>query len=185
MLNGRVKTLHPKVHAGILFDRSSKKQKKQMKKRNYLGIDLVIVNFYPFQETISNSRKTQNIIENIDIGGPTMVRAAAKNFRDVTIITEKDYSSLISELKNYNGKTSINFREHMSSKAFGLTAYYDSVISDWFNEKLQIKFPMRKTFFGKKIDQLRYGENPHQKSSIYNNNLFNDNLGLQKLSGKT
>ncbi len=185
MLNGRVKTLHPKVHAGILFDRSSKKQKKQMKKRNYLGIDLVIVNFYPFQETISNSRKTQNIIENIDIGGPTMVRAAAKNFRDVTIITEKeDYSSLISELKNYNGKTSINFREHMSSKAFGLTAYYDSVISDWFNEKLQIKFPMRKTFFGKKIDQLRYGENPHQKSSIYNNNLFNDNLGLQKLSGK-
>ena len=143
------------------------------------------MNFYPFQETISNSRKTQNIIENIDIGGPTMVRAAAKNFRDVTIITEKeDYSSLISELKNYNGKTSINFREHMSSKAFGLTAYYDSVISDWFNEKLQIKFPMRKTFFGKKIDQLRYGENPHQKSSIYNNNLFNDNLGLQKLSGK-
>ena len=97
-----------------------------------------------------------------------MVRAAAKNFKNVTIITDiNDYPKLIQELNKEKGKTSFNFRSKMAAKAFSLTAYYDSVISDWFNNKNGIQYPDRKTFFGKKIDDLRYGENPHQSSSIY------------------
>ncbi len=183
MLDGRVKTLHPKIHAGILNDRSSKKHKREMTKKKFKNIDLIVVNFYPFQETIKNNKSLKKIIENIDIGGPTMVRAAAKNFKDVSIITNKnDYNSLINELRKYNGSTSLKFREHMASKAFGLTAYYDSVISNWFNKKLDIKFPDTKTIFGKKFAQLRYGENPHQKCSIYIND---QDIGLKKIKGKS
>ena len=108
-----------------------------------------------------------------------------KNFKSVTIITEKeDYSELIKELKKFKGKTSFDFRRKMASKAYGLTAYYDAVVSEWFNRDVGLRFPARKTFFGKKINQLRYGENPHQKSSIYVNSLKNDDINLQKLSGK-
>ncbi len=182
MLDGRVKTLHPKIHAGILSDRSSKKHKQEMIKKKFKNIDLIIVNFYPFQETIQKNKNQKKIIENIDIGGPTMVRAAAKNFKDVSIIVNKnDYNYLTSELKKYNGGTSLQFRERMASKAFSLTAYYDSVVSNWFNKKLNIKFPDTKTIFGKKIAQLRYGENPHQEGSIYTNS---GNLGLKKIKGK-
>jgi len=185
MLDGRVKTLHPKIHAGILYDRSKKKHKVEMKNQKFLPIDLVVVNFYPFQKTILKSKNPKKIVENIDIGGPTMVRAAAKNFKDVLIITEKEnYLDLISELKKHKGKTSLNFRELMSSKAFGVTSYYDSVIADWFNKRLSIKFPKIKTFYGEKIEQLRYGENPHQKGSIYTNNSSDEEFGLNKLSGK-
>ena len=131
------------------------------------------------------TRKTENIIENIDIGGPTMVRAAAKNFRNVAIITNKnDYEQLIKELEKNKGKTSIKFRELMSSKAFGLTAYYDSMIANWFNKRLNIQFPERKTIFGKKFTTLRYGENPHQESSIYVNDYDDKTLGFKQLHGK-
>ena len=124
MLDGRVKTLHPKIHAGILHDRQNKKHKDEMSKQNFLSIDLIIVNFYPFQKIVTNTKNPKKIIENIDIGGPTMVRAAAKNFKNVTIITNtEDYGPLIKELKSLKGKTSLKFRELMSSKAFGLTAY--------------------------------------------------------------
>ncbi len=185
ILDGRVKTLHPKIHSGILFDRSKKKHKHQIKNRNFKPIDLVIVNFYPFKKTLIETTNDKKIIENIDIGGPAMVRAAAKNFKDVAIITdEKDYIQLISELKKYKGKTSIQFREKMACKAFSLIAYYDSIIAEWFNKKLDIKFPKYKTFFGEKISSLRYGENPHQQSSIYINDLKKDDLGLKKISGK-
>ena len=185
MLDGRVKTLHPKIHSGILFNRSNKKHNKEMKKQKYLSIDLVVVNFYPFKNSVLNSKNEKNIIENIDIGGPTMVRAAAKNYKDVLIITEKnDYSRLVDELKKYKGSTSLKFRELMSSKAFSLTAYYDSTIAHWFNNKLSIKFPNKKTIFGKKLEQLRYGENPHQQSSIYVNDFNDSEIGLKKISGK-
>ncbi len=185
MLNGRVKTLHPKIHAGILNDRNNKKHQSEMNKEKFPSIDLIIVNFYPFEKTVINSNNPKKIIENIDIGGPTMVRAAAKNFKDVTIITnESDYQSLIKEMKKNHGKTSLEFRELMSSKAFGLTAYYDSMIANWFNEKLKIKFPQNKTIFGKKIQNLRYGENPHQESSLYTNNYNDQDLGLEQLNGK-
>ena len=152
MLGGRVKTLHPKIHAGILHDRQNKKHKSEMSRQNFPAIDLIIVNFYPFQKIVLNTKNPKKIIENIDIGGPTMVRAAAKNFKNVTIITNKeDYSLLIKELETLNGKTSLKFREIMSSKAFGLTAYYDSMIADWFNRRLKIEFPERKTIFGRKF----------------------------------
>ena len=185
MLDGRVKTLHPKIHSGILFKREKKTHKEQMRRKNFEPIDLVIVNFYPFEETIKKSSNKEKIIENIDIGGPSMVRAAAKNFKSVTIITDKeDYSELIKEMKKFKGRTTLNFREKMASKAYGLTAYYDAIVSEWFNRDIGLDFPERKTFFGKKINQLRYGENPHQKSSIYINSLKSNDINLQQLSGK-
>jgi phosphoribosylaminoimidazolecarboxamide formyltransferase/IMP cyclohydrolase len=185
MLDGRVKTLHPKIHAGILHDRKNKKHQKEMYKQNFPAIDLIIVNFYPFQKIVLNSKNPKNIIENIDIGGPTMVRAAAKNFNNVTIITNKrDYSSLIKELDRNKGKTTLKFRELMSAKAFGLTAYYDSMIANWFNKKLKIEFPERKTIFGRKLQKLRYGENPHQQSSLYVNDYDDKKLGFDQVHGK-
>ena len=185
MLDGRVKTLHPKIHAGILHDRQNKKHKNEMSKQNFPPIDLIIVNFYPFQKIVFNTKNPIKIIENIDIGGPTMVRAAAKNFKNVAIITNKaDYSSLIKELENFKGKTSLKFREFMSSKAFGLTAYYDAMIANWFNKRLEIEFPERKTIFGKKFKNLRYGENPHQQSSIYINDYNDIELGFRQIHGK-
>ena len=185
MLDGRVKTLHPKIHAGILYDRQNKKHKREMNKIKFLSIDLIIVNFYPFQEKLRNSKNLKKIIENIDIGGPAMVRAAAKNYKNVTIISNKnDYKSLIKELLENKGKTSLKFRELMSSKAFGLTAYYDSLISNWMSQKLKIQFPERKTIFGKKFQTLRYGENPHQESSLYINDYNDQSLRIKQLNGK-
>ena len=185
MLDGRVKTLHPKIHSGILFNRSKKMHRKQMQKKRFQPIDLVIVNFYPFETTVKKTSNKEKIVENIDIGGPAMVRAAAKNFKDVAVITDKqDYPELIKELKKLKGETSYDFRKRMASKAYSMTAYYDSVVSEWFNRDINLEFPERKTFFGKKINQLRYGENPHQKSSIYVSSLNNDNINLLQLSGK-
>ena len=185
MLDGRVKTLHPKIHAGILHDRQNKRHKSEMFKQNFPAIDLIVVNFYPFQKIVTNTKDPKKIIENIDIGGPTMVRAAAKNFKNVTIITNtNDYGSLIKELNTFKGKTSLRFREFMSSKAFGLTAYYDAMIANWFNKKLKIEFPERKTIFGRKLQKLRYGENPHQNSSIYVSDFKDKQLGVNQIHGK-
>ena len=144
-----------------------------MNKKKFPPIDLIIVNFYPFQKVVMSTSSPKEIIDNIDIGGPTMVRAAAKNYKNVAIITNKnDYSELVKELEKYKGKTSLKFREIMSSKAFGLTAYYDAMIANWLNKKLSIEFPERKTIFGRKLKKLRYGENPHQESAIYSQNNF-------------
>jgi phosphoribosylaminoimidazolecarboxamide formyltransferase/IMP cyclohydrolase len=185
MLDGRVKTLHPKIHAGILHDRFNKKHKHEMNKQKFPSLDLIIVNFYPFQKIVIESKNSKKIIENIDIGGPTMVRSAAKNFKNVTIVTNKnDYQDLIKEISRNDGKTSLKFRELMSSKAFGLTAYYDSMIANWFNKKLNIEFPERKTIFGKRFQRLRYGENPHQESSLYVSDYNDQNLSFEQLNGK-
>ena len=185
MLDGRVKTLHPKIHAGILHDRQNKKHKSEMSKQSFPAIDLIVVNFYPFQKVVTSTKKPKQIIENIDIGGPTMVRAAAKNFKNVNIVTNiSDYKSLIKELETFKGKTSLKFRELMSSKAFGLTAYYDSMIASWFNKKLKIEFPERKMIFGRKLKKLRYGENPHQQSSIYVSDYDDKRLGFNQIHGK-
>jgi len=185
MLDGRVKTLHPKIHAGILHDRQNKKHQNEMNRQNFPSIDLIIVNFYPFQKIVTSTKNPKKIIENIDIGGPTMVRAAAKNFNNVAIVTNRnDYGSLIKELETFNGKTSLKFRELMSSKAFGLTAYYDAMIANWFNKKLKIEFPERKTLFGRKLKKLRYGENPHQESSIYVSDYDDEQLVFNQIHGK-
>tara|TARA_B100000029_G_scaffold8869_1_gene9427 strand:+ start:2962 stop:4506 length:1545 start_codon:yes stop_codon:yes gene_type:complete len=184
MLDGRVKTLHPKIHAGILSIRKNKKHKKDLIKLKIPNIDLVIVDLYPFEEKLSEKLNFQKLLEHIDIGGSTLIRAAAKNFNDVTIISNiADYNMLVKELKNNRGSTSIKFRELMSAKAFNLTAYYDSVISNWINSRINIKFPEKKTVHGKLIENLRYGENPHQKGSLYSSS---GNLsGLKKLHGKS
>lgn len=185
MLDGRVKTLHPKIHAGILHDRQNKIHKNEMYKKKFPSIDLIVVNFYPFQKVVLKTKNPKNIIENIDIGGPTMVRAAAKNFKSVTIITNKmDYNKLTQELEKHKGKTSLKFREIMSSKAFGLTAYYDAMIANWFNNKLDIKFPERRIIFGKKLKNLRYGENPHQQGSIYVSGYNDKKLDFDQIHGK-
>ena len=155
MLDGRVKTLHPKIHAGILHDRKNTKHKKEMRENNYDPIDLIIVNFYPFEENLNVTKNIKKIIENIDIGGPSMVRGAAKNYENTTIVTStKDYENLINELKINKGKTSLAFREKMASKAFGVTAFYDSKIYDWFNDKTNNKFPELKVISGKRFENL-------------------------------
>ena len=182
MLDGRVKTLHPKIYGGILNVRKNNKHKKDIKKENIKNIDLVIVDLYPFEKKLNNRLSFQKLIEYIDIGGPALIRAAAKNFNDVTIISSpNNYGRLITELKKQKGSTSYNFRKLMSAEAFSLTAYYDSLISGWLNKESKIKFPKTKTIHGKIIKNLRYGENPHQSASIYSTM---DDVGLQQLHGK-
>ena len=182
ILEGRVKTLHPKIHAGILNKRKNKIHAKDLRKNNFENIDLVIVNFYPFAETLKNTKNHNKIIENIDVGGPTMVRSAAKNYHDVTIITSSDqYEELIDELKKNKGSTSLEFREKLSRIAFTETAYYDSVISDYFNKRNNIIFPKKKIFHTNLIEKPRYGENPHQQSAIYSKN---SSLKINQIHGK-
>ena len=182
LLDGRVKTLHPKIHAGILNIRKNKKHQKDLKTLDIPNIDLVIVDLYPFEKQLKKKIRFEKIIEFIDIGGPTLIRSAAKNFKDVAVISNiKDYSKLVNELKINKGGTSFKFRKLMSAKAFGLTAYYDSVISNYLNNELGIKFPETKTLRGKLIEELRYGENPHQNAALYSST---DSLGLEKLHGK-
>tara|TARA_B100000674_G_C37899356_1_gene942966 strand:- start:115 stop:1674 length:1560 start_codon:yes stop_codon:yes gene_type:complete len=182
ILDGRVKTLHPKIHAGILYKRSKKSHIKDLKKNNFEKIDLVVVNFYPFEKTLEVTKNHKNIIENIDVGGPTMVRSAAKNYNEVTVITSPDqYSELIQELNINKGYTTLKFREKLSRIAFAETAYYDSVISSYFNDYTKTVFPEKKTFHGKLIQKLRYGENPHQIGGIYSKNAT---TGLNQIQGK-
>ncbi len=182
ILDGRVKTLHPKIHAGILNKRGKKSHLKDLKKNNFENIDLVIINFYPFEATIKKTKNHKKIIENIDVGGPTMVRSAAKNYNDVAVITSSDqYDELIQELNKYKGCTSLNFREKLSKIAFSETAYYDSIISNYFNKITKTIFPDKKIFHGNLKEQLRYGENPHQKSAIYS---IGSNNNLKQIHGK-
>ena len=182
ILNGRVKTLHPKIHAGILNKRNNRSHLQDLIKNNFKNIDLVVVNFYPFEETIKNTKNHNKIIEQIDIGGPTMVRAAAKNYNDVTVITSYlQYDELIKEMNKFKGATSLNFKKKMSQIAFSETAYYDAVISNYFNKISNNHFPEKKIIYGNLIQKLRYGENPHQESAIYSQDNF---LKIKQFHGK-
>jgi len=182
ILDGRVKTLHPKIHAGLLSKRNNKSHQKDLKKYNFKEIDLVIVNFYPFEKTLEKTKKHSEIIENIDVGGPTMVRAAAKNYNDVTVLTStKQYSDLIDEIEKNKGSTSLNFRERMSLEAFSETAYYDALISGYFNKITNNHFPKKKVIYGNLIETLRYGENPHQEGAIYSKS---QKLSINQIQGK-
>ena len=182
ILGGRVKTLHPKLHAGILSKRNNKSHRRDLKNNNFEEIDLVIVNFYPFEKTLEQTNNHLKIIENIDIGGPTMVRAAAKNYADVTVITSPDqYSELINEIEKNKGSTSIEFREKMSTEAFSETAYYDAVISNYFNKIKDNNFPVKKIIYGNLIEKLRYGENPHQHAAVYSKS---QSLNIKQIHGK-
>ena len=182
ILEGRVKTLHPKIHAGILNKRNNKSHLKDLKDNNFENIDLVIVNFYPFESTLKNTNNHNKIVENIDVGGPTMVRSAAKNYKDVTVITSlNQYEELINQLKTNKGSTTLKFREKLSRIAFTETAYYDSLISNYFNKITNTIFPAKKIFYGNLIEKPRYGENPHQTSAVYSKNL---NMNIKQIHGK-
>ena len=182
ILNGRVKTLHPKIHAGILNKRNNKSHLRDLKINKFENIDLVIVNFYPFEQILRKTKNHNKIIENIDIGGPTMVRAAAKNYNDVTVITSTEqYSELINQINLNRGYTSLEFRKKMSRLAFTETAYYDSLIANYFNKITNINFPQKKVFSFNLVEKLRYGENPHQKSAVYSQDK---SLILDKIQGK-
>ena len=182
ILGGRVKTLHPKIYAGILNRRGKKSHQKQMLDNNFTNIDLVIVNFYPFEKILKKTKNHFKIIENIDIGGPAMVRAAAKNYDDVTVITSiNQYDELIEELNSNKGSTSLNYRKKISGEAFSETGYYDSIISNYFNKINKNTFPKNKFFYGKLIEKLRYGENPHQYAAIYSEK---NNLNIEQIHGK-
>ena len=152
------------------------------KKINYNEIDLVIVNFYPFEKTLKQSKNHEKILENIDIGGPTMVRAAAKNYKDVTIVTSiSQYEELIKNLNENKGATSLEFRKKAALEAFGETAYYESLILIILRIIYQMKISKKIILGLNKFEKLRYGENPHQNGAIY---TTSKNLGLEKLNGK-
>ncbi len=182
ILNGRVKTLHPKIHAGILSIRNKKSHKKDLKKNKFQEIDLVIVNFYPFEKIINETRNHKKIIENIDIGGPTLVRAAAKNYNYVTVITNlNQYNELIDELNENKGSTNIKFRKKMSEIAFSETGYYDSLITNYFNKISNNTFPNKKLIAGNLVEKLRYGENPHQYGAVYS---LSNKSRINQINGK-
>ena len=182
ILEGRVKTLHPKVYGGILSKRNNKTHKNDLLKNNFFEIDLVIVNFYPFEKALNITNSHSKIIENIDIGGPTMARAAAKNYNDVVVVTNPDqYENLIKELNINKGKTNLKFRKNMSEQAFAETAYYDSLVSNYFSKYNKNQFPQKKTIHGNLIEKLRYGENPHQNGAIYSSKK---NLDIKQIHGK-
>ncbi|MCI6642230.1 MULTISPECIES: bifunctional phosphoribosylaminoimidazolecarboxamide formyltransferase/IMP cyclohydrolase [Campylobacter] len=164
MFEGRVKTLHPKIHGGILFKRDT--QSKEAKENKIKSIDLVCVNLYPFKETIQKTDDFDEIIENIDIGGPTMVRSAAKNFKDVLIVTDKNDYNTVAE-KIAAKADDYEFRRNLMIKAYEHTASYDSMIANYMNERFNGGFGAKKFIFGKKVFDTRYGENPHQKGALY------------------
>jgi len=173
---GRVKTLNPYVHGGILYKRNDEAHIKQAKELGVEGIDLVCVNLYPFRESIERTDDFNEIIENIDIGGPTMVRSAAKNFNDVFIVTDSaDYTLVIDALRD--SEDTLEFRRDLMIKAFEHTAGYDAMIANYMNSRFNNGFGEYQFISGKKVFDTRYGENPHQQGSLYEfDNFFTDNF---------
>ena len=169
MMDGRVKTLHPKVHGGLLAVRDDPVHAAAMVEHAIAAIDLVVVNLYPFVQTVAKGASRDEIIENIDIGGPSMVRSAAKNHAFVTVLTDPaDYAGFTTELEAKNGATGTDFRKLMASRAFSATAAYDAMISQWFAfADQQQLFPEMLAITAKRVTELRYGENPHQRAALY------------------
>ncbi len=183
ILDGRVKTLHPNIHAGILFRRDKSEHCDTMRDLEISSIDMVVNNLYPFEKTLHTAGATHaDLIENIDIGGPSMIRAAAKNYQDVMIVTDAaDYAEVITRLKN--NTVDAAFTMSLAGKAFNYTAAYDALIAGYFNSKLEIASPEKLTLTYNKIADLRYGENPHQKAAYYKNTYTGEN-GFEQLHGK-
>ncbi|MRI83138.1 MAG: bifunctional phosphoribosylaminoimidazolecarboxamide formyltransferase/IMP cyclohydrolase PurH [Nitratiruptor sp.] len=163
---GRVKTLNPYVHGGILYRREKPDHIEEAKRLGIEPIDIVCVNLYPFKETIERTDDLEEIIENIDIGGPTMVRSAAKNFESVLVVTDpKDYPRVIEALRT--GKNSLEFRRELMIKAFEHTANYDATIANYMNERFKDGFGQKRFIVGSRVQKTRYGENPHQRGALY------------------
>lgn len=167
ILDGRVKTLHPHVHGGLLAKRDEEKHLQALNEHQISPIDIVVVNLYPFKETVTKENVTEEeIIENIDIGGPTMLRAAAKNFKDVIVVVDpKDYDRVAESLEQ--NKLDVEQRKQLAAKVFRHTAHYDALIAKYFNDTTDELFPENYTVTYEKVQDLRYGENPHQKAAFY------------------
>ncbi len=186
IMDGRVKTLHPKVHGGILGRRDLDSHTAAMAEHGIEAIDLVVVNLYPFEATLDSGADRDTCIENIDIGGPAMVRAAAKNHAFVTVVTDPaDYSAVIDEMGAHHGATSLSLRERLAAAAFGHTAAYDAVIANWLQARDGEGFPARLVLSGKLRQVLRYGENPHQTAALYAGGAARDGVAnAEQLQGK-
>ncbi|MEZ2129988.1 MULTISPECIES: bifunctional phosphoribosylaminoimidazolecarboxamide formyltransferase/IMP cyclohydrolase [unclassified Sinorhizobium] len=168
IMDGRVKTLHPKVHGGLLAIRDDADHQQAMTTHGIEGIDLVVINLYPFEDVRAAGGDYPTTVENIDIGGPAMIRASAKNHAYVTILTDPaDYPALLEQLSTDQGQTGYSFRQRMAAKAFARTAAYDAMISNWFAEALSIDTPRHRVIGGVLKEEMRYGENPHQKAAFY------------------
>lgn len=186
-LDGRVKTLHPAVHAGILAMRSNPEHMKTLKDLDISPIDLLVINLYPFKETISKADVPfEEAIENIDIGGPTMLRAGAKNFQDVAVVTDPgDYDTVLAELKA-DQAISLETKEYLAGKVFEETAYYDSLIAQYLRQRKGTQYPQKLTVALDRKQSLRYGENPHQSACFYQEPLPKGGTiaDCQQISGK-
>ncbi|MBW8902778.1 MAG: bifunctional phosphoribosylaminoimidazolecarboxamide formyltransferase/IMP cyclohydrolase [Bradyrhizobium sp.] len=168
MMDGRVKTLHPNVHGGLLAIRDNPEHATAMKSHGIVPIDLLVVNLYPFEATVGRGAGFDDFIENIDIGGPAMIRAAAKNHDDVAVVVEStDYPAVLEELAANAGATTLALRRRLAAKAYARTAAYDAAISNWFADQLKTETPDFRAFGGRLIQALRYGENPHQNAAFY------------------
>lgn len=168
MMDGRVKTLHPAVHGGLLALRDDPDHISAMQTHDIGAIDLLVVNLYPFEETVAQDADYETCIENIDIGGPAMIRAAAKNHRFVNVITDtEDYEALLTELRENDGATSYAFRQKLALTAYARTGAYDAAVSNWMAGALKETAPRRRVFAGTLAQTLRYGENPHQSAAFY------------------
>lgn len=187
MMDGRVKTLHPKIHGGILAKRSNEEHMEQAKRQGIELIDLVVVNLYPFKQTVlKENASLEEIIENIDIGGPALIRAAAKNFEDVTVVVNpQKYSQVLSEIKS-RGEVSEKTRAALSAEAFEHTAFYDSLIAEYLGKRFVSDkgFPSTLAIGLEKLMDLRYGENPHQKAALYARVFEKGLVGAKQLQGK-
>ncbi len=168
MMDGRVKTLHPKVHGGLLAIRENPEHEAAMLAHDIAPIDLLVVNLYPFEATLAGGGGFEDCVEKIDIGGPAMIRGASKNFNDVMVVVAvEDYPVVLSELTENNGATRLSLRQKLAQKAFARTAAYDAAISNWLAEALGEETPAYRAFGGSHAGDLRYGENPHQPASLY------------------
>ena len=168
MMDGRVKTLHPKVHGGLLAIRGNKEHVAAMEEHHIKPIDLLVVNLYPFEATVAKGASFDDCVENIDIGGPAMIRAAAKNHADVAVVVDPaDYEKVLGEMAKHSGMVSLELRQKLAAKAYARTAAYDAAISNWFADTLHDDAPDYRAFGGKLIEALRYGENPHQSAAFY------------------
>ncbi|HUI94378.1 MAG TPA: bifunctional phosphoribosylaminoimidazolecarboxamide formyltransferase/IMP cyclohydrolase [Xanthobacteraceae bacterium] len=168
MMDGRVKTLHPKVHGGLLAIRANAEHAAAMQTHGIRPIDLLVVNLYPFEATVARGGAYDDCIENIDIGGPAMIRAAAKNHADVTVVVEPaDYDRVLADMGVHQGGTSFALRQQLAAKAYARTAAYDSAIASWFADTLNDPAPDFRSIGGRLIEALRYGENPHQVAAFY------------------
>lgn len=186
MMDGRVKTLHPKVHGGLLALRDNEEHSAAMETHEIPAIDLLVVNLYPFEEAVAKGAYYDECVENIDIGGPAMIRAAAKNHGSVSVVTDtEDYDALLEELKYHEGQTSYRFRQKLALTAYARTAAYDAAVSGWMSRALGVT-PRRRAFAGKLTQSLRYGENPHQMAAFYSDGSARPGVATAKqIQGKS